>query len=147
MAFIENIKKGYAYRVLVGQDPTTSQNIYDRRSLWTHADDVSFADGTTLSARDSYATGTLLAGSSTVTVVGSNITVNGMLDIYVPSEDCGVCVKKVISQVNGSVTLEFPVQDHNMEVRVFCKKGELARNTDTVRLSSASTSFIPDVVS
>lgn len=120
MAFQERIVKGQAYRVLVGVDSVTSQNIYEKTSFWTSADDVEFRNGKTLQNTFEYASGTLLAGETTVTITGNIITANGMLDIYVPNEFCRVHFEEITNQRDGSVTITFPVQTEDMEVRVLC---------------------------
>ena len=132
MAFIENIKKNGAYRVCVGVDPSTGQKIYDRISFTTAAEDVIFDDNKdltekmedvseTITALSSYASATLTAGETTVTVTGDNITADGMLDIYVPIAFCKVTPESITNQIDGAVTLTFPEQESDMEVRVICK--------------------------
>ena len=124
MAFIENVRVGKAYRVLVGVDQATGRNIYDKVSTWTDSRDVELPNGHALSEVQGefmYASAVLPANATTVTVEGSNITADGMLDFYVPTEFYGVSPISVSNQVNGSVTLEFAPQSEPMEVRVICK--------------------------
>ena len=126
MAFKENIKTGQAYRVVVDQDPITEEFTYDRLSFWTMADDVEFRNGMSLEEVGTtffYASGTLAAGQSSLTIEGDNITEDGLLDIYVPDEFCKV-TPNTITREGHSVTLTFPVQKENMEVRVVCKQFE-----------------------
>ena len=123
MAYKENLVTGQAYRVLVEEDPINEENTYDRISFWTHAKDVEFSNHTRLddiSDTFYYAAAVLTAGSTSVTISGSNITLDGLMDIYVPDEFCKV-TPNTISRSNGSVTITFPAQNQDMEVRVVCK--------------------------
>ena len=113
MAFTELKKKHGAYRVNV------SPNVYHRLSLWTHAEDVEFDDGSFLKEKFDYASGVLQAGETSVTINSDLITADGMLDIYVPNAYCKLSPDS-ITQTNGSVTITFPAQSANVEVRVRC---------------------------
>ena len=106
-------KKGGAYRV------NTGEGTWDEVSHWTHASDVTFDDNKTLENKYQYASDTLEAGETTVVIWSSLITADGMLDIYVPVEFCTV-TPTAITQSNGMVTITFPAQSANMEVRVRC---------------------------
>ena len=117
MATITKVKGG-AYRVKTSGEGA-STDTYDEVSLWSHADDVTFDDNKTLSSKFAYASGTLTAGQTTLTITSPLITTDGMLDIYVPNAFCKV-TPNTISQSNGTVTLTFPEQSSNMEVRVRC---------------------------
>ena len=124
MAFNETLKTGQAYRVLTGQNELTGVNSYDRLSFWTSASDVEFSNHTTLeevSGAFYYAEGTLIAGSTSVTITGTNITEDGLMDVYVPDAFCKV-TPNTISRTAGSVTLTFPVQETDMPVRIVCKQ-------------------------
>ena len=134
MAYIDTFVKGKAYRVHTGVDASTGKDKYDVVSFKTASDDVFFDNGTSLTQQNTnitniinknlltYATGTLVAGQTTVTVTGSNITANGMLDIYVPIAFCKVTPEAITNQINGSVTIRFPAQSSNMQVRVTCRE-------------------------
>ena len=124
MAYKENLITGQAYRVVVDQDPITDEFTYDRLSFWTSANDVEFSNHTTLEEVGNtffYASNILNRGQTTVTISGNNITEDGMIDVYVPDEFCKVAPTS-ISREGNSVTLTFPVQSENMEVRVVCKQ-------------------------
>lgn len=109
---------GSAYRVKTGS--SGNNDLYDEVSLWTDSTDVTFPDGKNLKNKIyDYASGTLVAGQTSLTITSALITENGMLDIYVPNAFCKV-TPNTISQSNGTVTLTFPAQSSNMEVRVRC---------------------------
>lgn len=122
MAFDENIKTGQAYRVLVSTDQFTGKNTYDRISTWTAASDVEFSYNENLETyRNSfrYASAILQAGHSTVTISGENITDSGMIDIYAPDEYCDLAPTSIVRN-GSSVTLTFPIQREDVEIRVVC---------------------------
>lgn len=111
-------KTGGAYRVKTGTSGNT--DLYDEISLWTDPTDVTFPDGKNLKNKVyDYASGTLVAGHTYVTITSNLITADGMLDIYVPDEFCKVSPDS-IHQANGYVVLTFPTQAEDMEVRVRC---------------------------
>lgn len=118
MAYTVNTVTGGEY--LVKTNTSGDTDIYDKVSLWTDCTDVTFPDGSNVKNRVyDYASGTLVAGQTSVTITSSLITADGMLDIYVPNAFAKV-TPNTISQSNGQVVLTFPVQASNMEVRVRC---------------------------
>lgn len=135
MSYIETIKKGQAYRVYTGQDDS-GNDCYDRLSFATSSDDVFFDDGDTLTNKIQdnlmgYASGTLFAGQTNLTINGNAIVQNSTLDIYV-KKGGGVnayiplalteFTSSVITQVQaGSITFVFPKLTYDMEIRVYCK--------------------------
>ena len=127
--FLEDKVYGQAYRVLTGVDQATNKNHYDKLSFWTDARDVEVDSETGQTLYDyiqesgggnKYASGTLQAGQSSVTIQSSLIKADSMLDIYVPIANSTVSYTSITDQVNGSVTIGFPPQSTNMEVRVVC---------------------------
>lgn len=123
MAFSENLKTGQAYRVMTDEDPITGTKTYDRLSFWTDARDVEFTNHTTLEEISDtfyYASAVLAAGNTSVTVSGDNISANGLVDIYVPDEFCKVTPNSIV-RGDRSITITFPAQSEDMEVRVVCK--------------------------
>lgn len=122
MAFIDNYKTGQAYRVLVDQDEN-EQNVYDVLSFWTSASDVTFTNGTNLEEVSdfSYAEAVLPANQEEITISGSNISMDGLLDIYVEDEFCHRTPKSVVRDAPGSVTLTFDPINEPMTIRVTCK--------------------------
>ena len=118
MAEIVNHVSGKEYRVKTGT--SGNNDVYDQLSFKTDGADVSFPNGRTLKQNYyDYASGTLTAGQTSLTITSNLITTDGMLEIYVPVEFCKV-TPNTISQSNGTVTLTFPAQTSNMEVRVRC---------------------------
>ena len=122
MAFRDNLKTGQAYRILVDQDPN-GDNVYDVISFMTSASDVVFPNGTDLAevADFEYAEGTLPAGQTEITISGRNITMDGLLDIYVEDEHSKDTPSSISRTENGSVTLTFPPKDYPLTIRVTCK--------------------------
>ena len=131
MAFTETLVKNQAYRVYTDTDPATGDDHYDKLSFYTSSDDVHFEgeSGISLTQKTqeivdntlAYASATLVAGETTVVVTGDKITADGMLDIYVPIAYCKVTPESITNQIDGSVTLTFPPQEEDIEVRVICK--------------------------
>ena len=60
---------------------------------------------------------TLTAGNTTVAFSDASITTSSMFDVYVDDAFCGVA-PTAISATTGSVTLTFPAQSTNMNVKV-----------------------------
>ena len=116
MIYTENIVKNQAYRVNTGVDS------YDKISLWTHAEDVEMQDGVELADKFKFISGVLRAGSTTVTLRDDVITSDGHIEIYVPSEFIKVTPDEIIEQVDGSITIAFPVQTADMPVQIRCIK-------------------------
>ena len=129
MAMNENIVKGMKYRIATDD----TGNNWDRLSLWTAAEDVEFEDEQTLAQKialintaiqalnttkqkyETFYTGTLTAGQTTLTITNSAIKADDKIDIYV--NVYGVAPKTVVVS-NGSVVMTFEAQDVNVGVQI-----------------------------
>lgn len=124
------IKNGSVLTVLVSSGASTASGItYDNTVSGLAATDVqnaidevvsdlATATGSisTLDAKyGTYATGTLTAGATSLTISNANILANSLIDVYF--EDASVNYTNITGVV-GSVTIEVPAQASNLNVLI-----------------------------